>query len=159
MLNPPGPLAHPVSLVESLARRSDSHYSKGQAFLASLLLLLLLLGAIFLLKWKAYSSQSSRHRFLSEPLASPHSKSYQSDSRSQSHPPPWRISWCFHPLSGISPSKGTEGERLIKSTAVLIASPQKDLGIGEHAPNPLSDWSLHPLCHTILLRSLWYSFL
>ncbi|GKV52636.1 hypothetical protein SLEP1_g59209 [Rubroshorea leprosula] len=24
MLNPPGPLAHPVSLVESLARRRDS---------------------------------------------------------------------------------------------------------------------------------------
>ena len=33
--------------------------------------------------WKAYSSLSSRHRFLSEPWASPHSKSYKSDSRTE----------------------------------------------------------------------------
>jgi len=34
--------------------------------------------------------------------------------------------FLYHTSSGISPSRGLEGVRFMRSTAIFIASPQKD---------------------------------
>ena len=62
-----------------------------------------------------------------------------------------------HTLLGTSPSKGTDGDRLMRSTTVLITSTQKDLGNFEwdsihliHSQIFLFILSTTPLCWGVL---------